>query len=272
MSREARTGVAEASRWASVRRRIVTQSHLACSFDRTAGSHDNATTYYFSNNIPQAADNNQGPWASFENHLGDLARLENMELYVIAGASGSKGTVKDEGKTTIPSHVWKVAAILPRDEGLDDVQANDDLEVIAVIMPNDPGIRDVAWETYVTTVDSVEALTGYDVLALLPDHIEIPVEAGTGPLTPTETIGLVIGLVHGLVHTGALRHADGQRLVATLNAALAQIDRGRPPVAVTLLRVFLRQVDAWVWLGKLMPAQASGLREPVQALIDSMAP
>jgi hypothetical protein len=48
---------------------------------------------------------------------------------------------------------------------------------LPVIMPNDPGIRNVPWETYKTTVDAVEALSGYDLLSLLPDPIEIAVEA-----------------------------------------------------------------------------------------------
>jgi PKD repeat protein len=50
-------------------------------------------------------------------------------------------------------------------------------------MPNDAGVRNVAWETYKTTVDAVEALSGYDLLALLPDKIEIAVESGTHPPT-----------------------------------------------------------------------------------------
>src|SRR5690606_5216701 len=99
----------------------IDRGHLARSFDRTAGALDNARSFYFSNIIPQAADNNQGPWAQFENHLGDLARFDNKELYIIAGASGSKGTLKDEGLITIPSTTWKVAVIVDRGAGLADV-------------------------------------------------------------------------------------------------------------------------------------------------------
>jgi DNA/RNA endonuclease G (NUC1) len=159
----------------------IDRGHLARSFDRTSASLDNATTFYFSNIIPQAADLNQGPWAVMENHLGDLARFQNRELYIIAGVAGSKGTVKDEGKIVIPASVWKVAVIMERDHGLEQVDGAQDLEVIAVIAPNDPGVRDVNWETYKTTVDAVEALSGYDVLALLPDQIEIAIESGTRP-------------------------------------------------------------------------------------------
>jgi DNA/RNA endonuclease G (NUC1) len=159
----------------------IDRGHLARSFDRTSGSLDNATTYYFSNIIPQAADNNQGPWAALESALGDSARFGNREVYVIAGASGSKGTLKDSGLVTIPAATWKVALILPRDQGLAAVDSWDDVTVIAVIMPNDPGIRNVPWPTYATTVDAVEALSGYDLLALLADQVEIAVESDTRP-------------------------------------------------------------------------------------------
>jgi len=159
----------------------IDRGHLARSFDRTAGSLDNATTFYFTNIIPQAADNNQGPWAAFENYLGNLARNDNKEIYVIAGATGNKGTVKNEGLIVIPDSTWKVAVILPRDQGIESVDDYTDLEVIAVIMPNAPGIRNVAWETYKRTVDAVEAYSGYDFLALLRDDIEIAVESGTRP-------------------------------------------------------------------------------------------
>jgi DNA/RNA endonuclease G (NUC1) len=159
----------------------IDRGHLVRSFDREAGSLDNAVSYYFSNIVPQAADNNQGPWSDLENELGGFAQSGNYEVYVIAGASGSKGTVKDEGLITIPQHMWKVAIVLPRDQGLAHVDSRDDVQVFAAIMPNDAGIRSQPWETYRTTVDAVEALSGYDLLALLPDHIELALESNTRP-------------------------------------------------------------------------------------------
>lgn len=159
----------------------IDRGHLARSFDRESGSLDNATTFYFSNIIPQAADLNQGPWAVLENYLGDFARLQNREVYIIAGVFGSKGTIKDQGRITIPDSVWKVAVIMPRDQGNEDIDDYRDIDVVAVIMPNDAGVRNVNWETYKRTVDDVEALTGYDVLSLLRDDIEIAVESGTAP-------------------------------------------------------------------------------------------
>lgn len=159
----------------------IDRGHLARSFDRTAGSLDNAHTYYFSNIIPQAADNNQGPWAQMENYLGGLAQSGAKEVYVIAGPQGNKGTIKNEGKMVIPENTWKVAVIMPKDQGLEHVNSYDDVEVIAVIMPNEAGIKAVPWQSYKRTVDQVEALTGYNLLALLRDDIEIAVESNTKP-------------------------------------------------------------------------------------------
>lgn len=155
----------------------IDRGHLARSADRTGGALDNARTFYFSNIIPQAADNNQGPWAALETYLSDLAILSGKEVYIIAGASGSKGTVKSEGRITIPSTVWKVAVILPRDAGLSTITSAADVQVVAVVMPNDAGIRTTTWQSYRTTIDAVEALSGRDLLRLLPDAIETELEA-----------------------------------------------------------------------------------------------
>lgn len=159
----------------------IDRGHLTRSFDRTSASLDNATTFYLSNVVPQTADLNEGPWAVFEDTLGDLARLQNKEVYIIAGVAGNRGTLKNEGKITIPAFTWKVAVILPRDQGLSSIHTAADLQVVAVVMPNVPDIRNVNWNTYTTTVDSVEALSGYDLLAKLPDDIEAQVESGSRP-------------------------------------------------------------------------------------------
>ncbi len=155
----------------------IDRGHLARSFDRTAGSLDNARSFYFSNIIPQAAAMNQGPWAVLENFLGNEATANNKEVYIVTGVSGNIGTVKGEGVITIPEYVWKVAVILPRDQGLANIVNGTEPTVIAVIMPNSPNVN-ADWNTYRTTVDAIEQLSGYDLLALLPDVIESQLEQG----------------------------------------------------------------------------------------------
>src|SRR5262249_46313002 len=156
----------------------IDRGHMTRSFDRTTGSLDNAHTFMFSNVVPQASDLNQGPWAILEDDLGDMATLQDKEVRIIAGPAGSQGTVKKEGKIVIPASTWKVAVIMPRGKGLADIHDYRDIQVIAVNMPNVAGIRNVPWQTYQTTVDAIEALTGYDLLAALPDKVENIVEAG----------------------------------------------------------------------------------------------
>jgi len=149
----------------------IDRGHMVRSYDRTSGALDNATTYYLSNIVPQTADLNQGPWASLESYLGDLAQSQDKEVYIIAGATGDKGTLKGEGKVVIPTELWKVAVVMPRDEGLTDVQSPSDVQIVAVIMPNQTGIRSVDWHTYETTVAAVETSSGYDLLSKLPAGI-----------------------------------------------------------------------------------------------------
>jgi hypothetical protein len=54
-------------------------------------------------------------------------------------------------------------------------------------MPNTQGIRNVNWQSYLTSVDQVEALTGYDFYENLPDAIENSVEAGVDGNNPPGT-------------------------------------------------------------------------------------
>lgn len=171
----------------------IDRGHLARSFDRTVGQLDNATTFYFSNIIPQYADNNQGPWAQHENYLGNLAEAQGKELTIFAGASGTLGTVKNEGIITIPAWTWKVSVIAPLGTRLEDVQDYRDLQIIAVVMPNAPGIRNANWQTeYVVTADSVEKLSGYRFLTALPEKTRRALITGTQP--PLGTVAAASGL------------------------------------------------------------------------------
>lgn len=160
----------------------IDRGHMARSFDFTSGNLDNARSYYFSNIVPQFADLNQGPWAALENYLGNRARTEGKEVYIIDGPAGNKGTVKGEGKIVIPEVTWKVALVLPLNHGLGDVRDWRDIdEVVAVIMPNQPGVRNVDWTTYKKTVKDVEAVSGYDLFSLLPAKVRRAVETNTHP-------------------------------------------------------------------------------------------
>ena len=163
------------------------RGHMVQSETRTTTNQENAATFLLSNILPQAADNNQGPWSRHENYLNDLARGAGKEIYVVAGGSYSSNpaTLKNEGKVAIPKSTWKVAVIMPAGSGRSDVRAAADIEISAIEIPNElspgvpiTGIRGNGWEQYRVTVDMIEAATGYDLLENLPDHIETALEKG----------------------------------------------------------------------------------------------
>ena len=154
----------------------------------------NQETYLMTNMVPQAPDNNQGPWANLEGALRVIADAGN-ELYIVSGpagvgGSGSNGGVTStiaNGHVTVPAFTWKVVLVIPKDSGDDISRVSASSRTIAVIMPNVQGIRNNDWHNYLTTVDAVEQLTGYDLFENLPDAVENSVEAGVDGSNPPGT-------------------------------------------------------------------------------------
>ncbi len=152
----------------------------------------NQATFLMTNMIAQAPGNNQGPWAAFEGFLRTLVEQAGDEVYIVSGPHGVGGTGSNGGMTTtlasgrvtVPSSTWKVALALPKDSGDDLARVSCSTRTIAVIMPNQDSIRPNPWETYLTTVDAVEALTGYDLFSNLPEPYQRCIEAGTNGNNP----------------------------------------------------------------------------------------
>ncbi len=97
-------------------------------------------------------------------------------MYIISGAHGVGGTGSNGGITTsiaggqvtVPAFTWKVVLVLPL--GDDDIsRASCSSRTMAILMPNTQGIRNDPWQNYLTTVDSIEALTGYNFFSNLPE-------------------------------------------------------------------------------------------------------
>ena len=153
----------------------------------------NQATFLMSNMVAQAPGNNQGPWAAFETYLRTLVEQpQQNEVYIVSGPFGVGGSGINGGTTntladghvTVPSSTWKVALVLPKADGDDLSRVSCSTRTIAVIMPNLDNIRPNAWETYVTTVDAVETLTGYDFFSNLPEPYQQCIEAGTNGNNP----------------------------------------------------------------------------------------
>ncbi|MGC4027177.1 MAG: DNA/RNA non-specific endonuclease [Mesorhizobium sp.] len=164
------------------------RGHYCPSADRTSSVAVNSSTFLMSNMMPQAPDNNQGPWARLEDYERSLVDAGN-ELYIYAGSYGSGGTgsngsatTVDSGRVKVPNRVWKVIVVLPTGSS-DASRVTTSTRVIAVNLPNAQGIRSVNWGTYRVTVNSIESATGFDLLSEVPTSVQSVIEAAvdTGP-------------------------------------------------------------------------------------------
>ncbi len=158
------------------------RGHMCPSADRTFSSTDNRETFLMTNMIPQAPNNNQRTWVGLENYERTLVNQGN-ECYIICGAygiggTGSKGGTTntiDAGRVTVPRQIWKVLISIP--QGTNDVaRVTTSSRIIAINTPNVNNLN-TNWGVYRTSVDAIEAATGYDLFSALPDDIEAVLEA-----------------------------------------------------------------------------------------------
>ncbi|WP_035557692.1 DNA/RNA non-specific endonuclease [Hymenobacter sp. IS2118] len=157
------------------------RGHNCPSADRTGSVADNSATFLMTNMMPQAANNNQRTWVGLENYCRTLVSQGN-ELYIICGSYGSGGTGTNGYATTIaggniavPSNCWKVVVVLP--EGSADAsRVTSSIRVIAINTPNNQTLA-AAWGSYRTSIDAIEAATGYDLLSAVSSAVQATIEA-----------------------------------------------------------------------------------------------
>jgi endonuclease G len=157
------------------------RGHSCPSADRTASVTANSSTFLMTNVIPQAPNNDHNAWNNLEMYTRTLVN-SGYEAYVIMGCYGIGGTGNngfantiDNGKITVPNRIWKVIVILPQGEN-DLTRVTNSTRVIAIDTPNSNSINS-SWGQYRTTVNAIEAATGYDILSMLPDTIESILES-----------------------------------------------------------------------------------------------
>lgn len=158
------------------------RGHMCPSADRDLTDPMNEATYIMTNVVPQNQENNDGPWGDLEDYCRTLVAAGN-ELYIYSGGYGQGGqalngtfynTLKNLGKITVPSHVWKVVVVLP--QGTNDVsRVTTGTRVIAIWQQNILGYT--AWGPTRVSVDYLESQLGYNFLANVPDAIENVIEA-----------------------------------------------------------------------------------------------
>jgi endonuclease G, mitochondrial len=150
------------------------RGHMCPSADRTATSADNAATFKMTNILPQTPDNNQGPWAKFEDYCRSLI-ASGKELYIISGGDDFKATI-DGGRVEVPAYTWKVVMVL--NEGSSDLsRVTTSTRLIALDIPNTSGIRANDWRVYRTSVDQIEAWTGFNFFSNVSSTTQSVIES-----------------------------------------------------------------------------------------------
>lgn len=156
------------------------RGHMTPSADRTNTIANNSATFLMTNILPQAPDNNQGPWARLEDYSRSLVS-QGKELYIISGGYGTGGSGSNgyantisSGRVTVPTRTWKVIVVLDGPGNASSVTTS--TRVITVNMPNNQGIRNDDWRTYRVSVDSIESATGYNLLSNVSSSVQYTIE------------------------------------------------------------------------------------------------
>ncbi|MCU0467058.1 MAG: DNA/RNA non-specific endonuclease [Arcicella sp.] len=150
----------------------VTQDYSRSGYDRghlcPAGDfrHDKALqdeTFYMSNMAPQAPDFNRGIWNDLENKVRSWVKKRG-ELIIVTGPILKKGlpTIGRMNRIAVPEKFYKIV-FDPRRE-----------EAIAFLFPNEPSVELV--KSFTISIDELEAMTGIDFFAKLPDALEQKLE------------------------------------------------------------------------------------------------
>jgi endonuclease G, mitochondrial len=120
-------------------------------------------TFYLSNCSPQDRDFNAGIWNDLENMVRSWAITSGKLFVVTAGVlTQNKGKIGSNG-ITVPKQFYKV---------LYDSKKQ---KMIAFLIPNENTSKPLTY--FVTTVDSLEKLTGIDFFPELSDSIESLLES-----------------------------------------------------------------------------------------------
>ena len=135
------------------------RGHMVRSGERTRNPRENAKTFVFTNMLPQAVNNNTGPWNEFEDFYRAQVTSGELVAHVMAGGVFGQAPV-EQRNVAVPSATWKVVALLKKGQRVEDI--DDKTRVISIIIPNNnEDVKvDHDWGRYRTSVSDIEKKTG----------------------------------------------------------------------------------------------------------------
>ena len=150
---------------ADYRRSGYDRGHMAPAADMKWSTQAMADCHYLTNICPQDNALNGGPWATVEKNTR-LWTHRHGTLYIVAGpVLGDIMTdTIGESRIPVPERFFKVIIAPYADPPMG----------IAFLMPNHP--FDGGAQATVTSIDNIEAITGYDFFSALPDDVELYIE------------------------------------------------------------------------------------------------
>jgi endonuclease G len=124
-------------------------------------------SFYTSNICPQNRNLNAGDWNDLEEYARVWARMYNY-IYIVCGpVVGKNPKTIGENKVAVPEGFFKV--FLRKDK------PTNSWKTIAFYFKNEAGNRNL--DVYIKSVNEIEAISGIDFFAFLPDDIEESVES-----------------------------------------------------------------------------------------------
>lgn len=185
------------------------RGHMCPNGDRNGNSSMQQETFYLTNIVPQAINNNHGPWKRLESQIRYNYAYKDKEVYIIAGPSTENGgeSVPDYSgefphdggyyesienahedrqiSIDVPEYLWKILIAIPKgDNDLERINYTPEIaEVYAVWMPNSDTECINAngyykrYQEFEVDIDFIEEMTGYDFFSDLDDAVEARLES-----------------------------------------------------------------------------------------------
>ena len=151
------------------------RGHQIASGDRQTTKAENWQTFYYSNMTPQKQPFNGSNWAKLEQKVQALGKKTSGRdtLYLVTGPVFGNGygytTDRSGNKCAVPTRYYKCLLLCTFDAGGNVISAKGTAYLTT-------GQDDTNYNSWLTTIDKVEEITGFNLFANVPEDIQIAAE------------------------------------------------------------------------------------------------